>query len=236
MSRAFLTVLLVSIALAVAACAIGKAEEPAPSPTPVVTPTSEPTLTPESTPTQNPTATPEPTATLVVTPEPTATPTPEPTPVVEPPSANPVPGSCLVLEEKYCRQVTLIEWQGMHFGVVNLPPEVRIFSPFDGKLGLGGRSLINPDANVAGVRNSSNPHAQVDDVVFTLTGDFLITIESKLTQIPVSTGDIIARSSDRGITVFDEYTLTFSFIRFDPEQKKWVEDGLFEKLFPAAGQ
>jgi len=41
------------------------------------------------------------------------------------------PGSCLVLEEKYCKKITIIEKNGQKGAVANLPDGVILFSPID---------------------------------------------------------------------------------------------------------
>jgi hypothetical protein len=46
--------------------------------------------------------------------------------------SSPEPGSCLVLEEKYCQELLGIEYQGINVLGLNLPGGTPIFAPADG--------------------------------------------------------------------------------------------------------
>ncbi len=47
-----------------------------------------------------------------------------------------VPGSCLVLQEEYCRMVKLVTINGYLIAAFKLPTDVPIFSPFSGRMRL----------------------------------------------------------------------------------------------------
>ncbi len=85
-------------------------------------------------------ATPKPTAPITKT---TETPKAKPTPTVTAtttanPNAKPVPGSCLVLEEKYCKTIILVDLDGYLMAVGKLPVGTPIFSPYDGMISASG--------------------------------------------------------------------------------------------------
>ncbi len=67
------------------------------------------------------------------------TPTPTPTVTVTPttnPNAKPVPGSCLVLEERYCKTVTFVTVKGYLIAAYKLPVGTPIFSLYGGLISV----------------------------------------------------------------------------------------------------
>ena len=132
------------LALQMAACkpTVGS-ENPNPPPPEAVTETYQPPLPtpqlseiPTSTPTLEPTSTPTPEPTLTPTLEPTSTPTLTPTPTPTPePTKTPKPGSCLILEERYCKMGKLISHPSYPNGLLaafKIPKGAVLFAPVTG--------------------------------------------------------------------------------------------------------
>jgi hypothetical protein len=151
---------------------------------------------------EKPIPTPEPTATS--SPVPTATPeqtaTPEPTP--ELPSANPVPGSCLVFEEKYCDN-------GVHVNQlqlgVEIPANAAIFAPFDGWF------IIVPTP--PGDKNNILK-VQQEEMEFLIQGDLKPVINA---NGPVSKGQLIGFTTDTGLVLYEKYRVMVHFAKYYPE-------------------
>ena len=113
------------------------------------------------------------------------------------------PGSCLVLPQQYCSQGKLVDWTnslGVQWKLValsNLEDETPIYAPFDGSLFQteGPGNLISPNTPGLSIYNPDDSTTPV----FILTGD--IKLNSK--QYTVKKGDVIARTQNTGIKVFD---------------------------------
>ena len=140
---------------------------------------------------------------------------------------QPQPGSCLVLEEKYCRNAEIVEWQNpkaqkMKLIAFRLPSGVPIFAPLSGSIFKTneGNSPIDPKAAVLGIYNPENPNA----ATFGTTGGLTFP-EDKFTA---QKGDTIAYTA-KGVTVLEKYDLVFYFLKFDPEKKIWVTDEKIEQ-------
>jgi len=148
--------------------------------------TKKPTVSPSRTPAE----------TLVPTQEP---PTLVPTATKE--AVQEVP--CEILPQQYCSQGKLVDWTnslGVQWKLValsNLEDETPIYAPFDGSLFQteGPGNLISPNTPGLSIYNPDDSTTPV----FILTGD--IKLNSK--QYTVKKGDVIARTQNTGIKVFD---------------------------------
>jgi hypothetical protein len=98
--------------------------------------------------TPTPTPTPTPVPTVAPTPTPTEAPTPAPTPTPNlTPSKNPKPGSCLIVEQKFCTYVKFSHVE-VHQGdrsiilYLRVPDRVAIFAPLGGWAQTGPKPYI----------------------------------------------------------------------------------------------
>lgn len=198
---------------------------------------------------QSPTAVVEtPSPTTTPTPSPTAEPTPTPIPTVEPPSANPVPGSCLILEQKYCDKGFLIYWQGWPFLAFRLPTDVSLFAPFSGKVERSATSLINPEATalVMYLDFEGNDIADEGDIEFGVVGDLTAAVgevnQGVITELDGITivgsyflaqqGAVIATISEKGITALEDYNVVVSFSVYEAGRKMFIpNESLLRQYF-----
>lgn len=194
---------------------------------------------------------PEPaTPTLVTIPEfPVAEPVTEPQ--VEVPSAEPVPGSCLILEEKFCDNGTVVRIFGEPMLAFRLPPGTLLFAPWSGKVFLGGTSAINP--KLAGLDMlldaNSNQVADPEDIGFAAHGDFEIlpgAIEQGVAweqsgliligdHFTVAQGAPIARMRDTGATTLrGNHNLVVFVVSYDSARGAFaISQQLTQELLPA---
>jgi hypothetical protein len=121
------------------------------------------------------------------------------------PNATPVPGSCLVLEERYCQsgKVESLSDGGSTLGL-ELPVGTPIFSPFEGDVaylfGESGKALI--------VSVSESESSQ------THTFDVLITVEErKAGENYITVGEVIARAGKSNFSGegFKEYNVALAY-------------------------
>lgn len=225
-------ILLLALAALAVACG-GKEEsvsEVTASPiaeTPTETPaaTSEPTQTPSP----EPTVAPSPTATL----EPTATQSPTPTPTLELPSANPVPGSCLVVEEKYCKIAELYEfqapWEESPKAIgFRLPVGAALFVPFDGWFGGMGRggSFFSPEAFTLSVEPRATA-GQPGGRSFSAHG----VLQSDVPYREMSKGEIIAFIGEGDVGLPRGYNVIIAFYKWTESGQVSDEEMIFQ-LFP----
>ncbi len=206
-----------SLVFAVGCGGVEKTSTSTTSPTP-----PDKTVSPAETPT---TPLPTPTPERIVTP--THTPTPVPTPTIEPPSANPVPGSCLVLEEKYCSTGVRVIPVELAF---KLPEGVSIFSPFDGAL-----VVVPPEAKGAVKGNIVRVYTGIEpgDIKFLIQGD----LEPVRGNGPVREGELIAKITNTGVTVFGGYSVSIHFSLCESREEGTgviciPNPDLLEKFFP----
>ncbi|MBI2031845.1 MAG: hypothetical protein HYT08_04505 [Candidatus Levybacteria bacterium] len=113
------------------------------------------------------------------------------------------PGTCLILEQKYCDLGKASEWKnpaGQVFKIVsfNLPEGVSIMAPFDGTFTYsdGPGNLIDPNAPAAVVYKPVTKTDQTN-LTFMVTGD----IEFDKEQTIIKKGDQIARAGNTGFKV-----------------------------------
>ena len=133
-------------------------------------------------------------------------------------SEKPKPGSCLVLEQRYCSQGKLVDWKDPNgttykFIVFNLPNGTPVLAPFKGDfypnptgegnpLKVPTSSLADPSGNYKGT--------------FIVMGDINFNNQQ---QHPVSKGDTIGYVRNNGINIFDgNLALTFTSSQGSDEQ------------------
>lgn len=181
----------------------------------------------------------------VVPPPEVATQIPEP----EVPSANPVPGSCLILEEKFCDNGTMVRRWGYYLAMFRLPPGTLIFAPWSGKVKLGDFSsisrlplvLIHLDANGNQVIDPEEVKLNIEGDLeilpgvvehgvvyeghgFIIAGDYLNVVQ----------GEPIARMTDTGATVYEDFNLQVVVTRYNPAKDMFVPiRELTQELLPA---
>jgi hypothetical protein len=158
--------------------------------------------------------------------------------VMSPPSPNPVPGSCAIFEEKYCRQGKLVEvmdrFTGATFKEVRflLPEGVTIFAPFAGQAtkpgspvpGVSNIKVCYPGSRVAASFNIRGDLTPLEDLppsaiyVDSDSGPFWcgpVPGTSKVAQ----RGQALGRTTNTGVIFCDENStdcynivVTFSYI------------------------
>src|SRR3989344_4767152 len=143
---------------------------------------------------------------------------------------KPKPGSCQVLEQKYCSEGKLIEWefQGIPRKLVGLrlPPNVPIFAPRDDTI---RKTTVNQPSPFAGFMATLLALGRpVPSYAF--YGD--LRFESMIEQ-KAKKGDIIARTQDTGTKMFGDYSVVLWVSQTDPETKKaFTPEDLLKEMFP----
>lgn len=121
------------------------------------------------------------------------------------PTVTPVPGSCLVLEERYCKEIKVIPDGNVTLAIINLPPETPVFSPFEGKVSYGRYSENN--AFLVEVSEGTNAESTFR-IAFT-------NAESISGKNYIMKGEILARVGEVNFDVkkFEAHNLIFFYIR-----------------------
>ncbi len=122
-----------------------------------------------------------------------------------------VPGSCLVLEEKYCRMVKSID--GFTDAMFKLPVGVPIFSPYTGTITFflnGQRGLLVSKGM------HKDDWYKADAIVIFYTG---LSEDGIKNGDQVSKGDILARTGETNLHLdnsFNKYNLLMYFTKDGP--------------------
>jgi hypothetical protein len=159
--------------------------------------------------------------------------------VTSPPSPNPVPGSCAIFEEKYCRQGKLVEvkdrFTGATFKEVRflLPEGVTIFAPFAGTATKPG-SPVPRVSNIAvcypGSRVAASFHIRGDLTALEDLPPLAIYVDSDsgpfwCGSVPgsskvVQRGQALGHTTNTGVIFCDEsstdcYNISVTFLYID---------------------
>lgn len=116
------------------------------------------------------------------------------------------PGSCLILEEKYCKMVKIDEKDGQKAVVANLPDGVSLFSPIDSTsssdLFVHDEDDLNQNNWDFGIEISND-----SNVLY----DFIYSKKDNLKNKSVlKKGEQIGIVSSKKLNKFDEYNFVFT--------------------------
>lgn len=148
-------------------------------------------------------------------------------------SSDPKPGSCLVVEEKYCKGGKLIPnprnpqmWMLVAY---KIPKGASIFSPTDGKyVRSNGFSFDDQKIYPGGsIFISKGPQKIIYSLVYFSEQEVIRN------QQPINKGDVISRISDRTIDSLGDYNLIVTVTKQYVDQGKVIsetEKGLLEQL------
>ena len=141
------------------------------------------------------------------------------------------PGTCLILEQKYCTAGKLLNWnyQGQTYKLVGfrLPPDVPIFSPIDGQVGKAKAGepfsgFLADVANYEQITPTSSGFSFIGDLRF-----------DNMLSLNIKKGDIIGYTQDSSVRNFENYNVIFLISRRDPATGKFYTPGdALRKLFP----
>ncbi len=126
---------------------------------------------------------------------------------------KPRPGSCLVLEERYCHKGHLVYYKGKVAGVgFSLPAKAPIFSPFDGPVQAAkvtfrrdGKPFSYPAISIAG--GVHGYHVWNVDHYFTA----VMAKMGDLSPGEVKKGEIAGHVSKEKLTFYPKYNLVIYF-------------------------
>lgn len=129
---------------------------------------------------------------------------------------KPRPGSCKILEEKFCFQGKLIQYKNTKYVGFKLESGTLIFSPIDGQ---ASKSKL-PTGNVVQgfyiiFSDPDNRKLQT----YNLTGDIKL---SDVNTTNIKTGQVFASIGSAGAKNLGNYNLLVNISSFDPLQKKAV--------------
>lgn len=166
-----------------------------------------------------------------ILPNPSSSPTSKSSEETQPAVAT-KPGSCLILEEKYCTQAKLIKRQTAPGSTVKmigfrLPPEVPIFLPSDGQV-----AKTKLDNNVVFYKGYQaimfNPNSP-NTLRYKFSGDlhFDDMLSSNLMN-----GDIIGYTQDTGIDMLG-YNLIFYPYNIGSDRQEIINEEEIKRMLPA---
>ncbi|RJR24758.1 hypothetical protein C4578_02455 [Candidatus Microgenomates bacterium] len=132
---------------------------------------------------------------------------------------EPKPGSCLILEEKYCKEVKIIPHpteENIFIAAANLPVGTLIFSPIDGYYSDSTNSYKNEDGT-----KSRYPGFIImisEDGTFSKTEGvhgFVVFSDETFKNSVVKKGDKLGRVSDKKIDRVGDYNLIYSITKYE---------------------
>lgn len=140
------------------------------------------------------------------------------------PSNKPRPGSCLILQEKYCKQVQFIDdpnTPGELLAAYNIPKGAPIFTPADGRFSKTtflfkdstGKFITYPGISVT-VGEDQTTH------IFDIRYSFIyFTERDHLVRDVIKKGDIIGIVSNSSTDYLGNYNLAVRITKSNPEGK-----------------
>jgi hypothetical protein len=140
------------------------------------------------------------------------------------------PGSCLILEEKYCKGVKFVpnSNNGEEIAVFSLPAKTKLFSPSDGCLSYGGnftlQGKIYPEVSIL---LSVDCNLQSAEGSYSIIG---FIDKQDLKGGPIKKGAVIGFVTDNEIEPLGKNNLAFSMVRYvkDRTGKVSFENGISE--------
>ena len=142
----------------------------------------------------------------------------------------PVPGSCLIFEEKYCKAAEIFDWQapwGRAYKVVgfHLPAGAALFSPYasKGPFGAGsGNSAFGPDVFAVTLGPKSA------DITGTISAHGALRVNG--TPREVDKGQVMAYLEDRDVGLPNGYNLVLLLFQSDEKGQSITSEELLEKF------
>lgn len=157
-------------------------------------------------------------------------PTPQaPSPSTQSQSPTPTvakPGSCLIVEEKYCSQAKAINGQPMKMIGLRLPVGVPLFLPSDSQVPKTklNESVVFFKGYRADLFDPGNPKA----LRYSFSGD--IKFNDMLT-LNMKKGEIFGYTQDTGIDMVG-YNLIFYAYEIGPDKHQVINEEVMKKMFP----
>lgn len=144
-----------------------------------------------------------------------------------------LPGTCLILEEKYCSQAKVLEDKTpldltVKMVGINLPAGTPIFSPKGGQVQKTqlGADVVFFKGFRATIFNPANPNK----LRYKITGDFK---PDDMINTDIKEGDIIGYSQDTGIKMLGYNLIIYAF-DIGEDKKESIDENAIKRLFPKA--
>jgi hypothetical protein len=141
---------------------------------------------------------------------------------------KPHPGSCLILEEKYCKTVKFINdprFKGLILAVYKLDKDALVFSPFDGIYSnikaSTGKNESGQISYSPGIIAQKNIHTN-DLPDYSITFVFYNNTSRIFDNNSVKKAEILGTVSDKTINSFDNYNLIVEATRYKLQNSKVV--------------
>ncbi len=137
------------------------------------------------------------------------------------------PGSCKILEEKFCSQTRIARTKDIIYIGINLPPGTPIYAPVDGRVSVPTK--INQPSPfqgfTVGMNDSNDP-----TVNYSFRGD--VQFSSNLSGV-TKAGIIIGTVTNTGAKSFDIYNFVIGIEKPDLSLKRYVSvENRYKILFP----
>lgn len=137
------------------------------------------------------------------------------------------PGSCLILEEKYCKNVKIIDFFDGKMAVANLPKETILFSPLDGY--FDSRIIFSTkdgleDECISVNKSVSGLETETYFLIFSKENDNKFGLIKK--------GDQIGKVLKEKLNNLEDYNLAFYISQKKPDNNGFMlRDDLLIKIF-----
>lgn len=151
-------------------------------------------------------------------------------------SGKPVPGRCLILEEKYCKQAVILKNPNVSNARVVAYKVLKgtvLFSPIDGKYDGNPRFAFKDSADKlryytgAAIADSKDYRAVNINAFY----NFIYFNQGTQFSLPqIKKGDIIGYASEKTIDVFGDYNLVFDITKQTIENNRVLNSDYFNKV------
>ena len=143
---------------------------------------------------------------------------------------KPKPGYCLILEEKNCKKIKVIDFNGVKIAVGNLPQGSILFSPVDGSYSDTIFSSLDNNTQDFGLTINSLNNGISERYVFIdsnkITDNFNQSIIKKTEK-----GNQIKKIYNKTLNFLPEYNLIFYITKKDPKLGLTPNSDLLFELF-----
>jgi len=143
---------------------------------------------------------------------------------------KPKPGYCLILEEKNCKKVKIIDFNGAKIAVGNLPPGSILFSPTNGFYSDTIFYSLNSDSKDFGLTINSLSNSIEESYVFIDSNKVTANFDQSITK-KINKGDQIKKIYNKTLKFLPEYNLIFYITKKDPELGINPNNDLLFELF-----
>ena len=151
-------------------------------------------------------------------------------------SDKPKPGSCLILEEKYCKQAVVLKNPNVsnaQLVAYRVPKGTLLFAPIDGKYDSSSHFAYKDSTGKLQYYGGAIIADSKDYRAVNINAFYNFIYFNQETQFPlpqIKKGDTIGSISEKTVAVFGDYNLVFNITKQTIENGRVLNSDYFEKV------